>query len=71
MALRLFLSYWLGGQRVLDFMARQHPDQTVLLACHGDIGKMIYAAATSTPWRQVLTDFYFGNTDIIGPVDVL
>ena len=51
--------------------ARQHPDQTVLLACHGDIGKMIYAAATSTPWRQVLTDFYFGNTDIIGPVDVL
>lgn len=59
------------GQRVLDFMARQHPDQTVLLACHGDIGKMIYAAATSTPWRQVLTDFYFGNTDIIGPVDVL
>ncbi len=59
------------GQRVLDFMAHQHPDQTVLLACHGDIGKMIYAAATSTPWRQVLTDFYFGNTDIIGPVDVL
>ena len=58
------------GQRVLDFMAHQHPDQTVLLACHGDIGKMIYAAATSTPWRQVLTDFYFGNTDIIGPVDV-
>ena len=58
------------GQRVLDFMARQHPDQTVLLACHGDIGKMIYAAATGTPWRQVLTDFYFGNTDIIGPVDV-
>lgn len=56
------------GQRVLDFMTRQHPDQTVLLACHGDIGKMIYAAATSTPWRQVLTDFYFGNTDIIGPV---
>ena len=54
-----------------ETLARQHPDQTVLLACHGDIGKMIYAAATSTPWRQVLTDFYFGNTDIIGPVDVL
>ena len=46
-------------------------EEIVLLACHGDIGKMIYAAATSTPWRQVLTDFYFGNTDIIGPVDVL
>ncbi len=58
------------GWRVLDFMARQHPDQMVLLACHGDIGKMMYAAATNTPWRQVLTDFYFGNTDIIGPVNV-
>ena len=30
--------------------------------------KMIYAAATNTPWRRVLTDSYFGNTDIIGPV---
>ncbi len=29
---------------------------------------MIYAAATNTPWRRVLTDSYFGNTDIIGPM---
>ena len=58
------------GQRVLELMACQHPGQTVLLVCHGDIGKMIYAAATNTPWRQVLTDFYFGNTDIIGPVNI-
>ncbi len=56
------------GQRVLDSMACRRPDQTVLLVCHGDIGKMIYAAATNTPWRRVLTDSYFGNTDIIGPV---
>ena len=56
------------GQRVLGSMACRHPDQTVLLVCHGDIGKMIYAAATNTPWRRVLTDSYFGNTDIIGPV---
>ena len=58
------------GQRVLELMACQHPGQTVLLVCHGDIGKMIYAAATNTPWRRVLTDFYFGNTDIIGPVEI-
>ncbi|WLD46641.1 histidine phosphatase family protein [Candidatus Nanosynbacter lyticus] len=56
------------GQWVLDSMACRHPDQTVLLVCHGDIGKMIYAAATNMPWRRVLTDFYFGNTDIVGPV---
>ena len=58
------------GQRVLDSMACRHPDQTVLLVCHGDIGKMIYAAVTNMPWRRVLTDFYFGNTDIIGPVNI-
>ena len=58
------------GRRVLEFMACQHSGQTVLLVCHGDIGKMIYAAATNTPWRRVLTDFYFGNTDIIGPVNI-
>ena len=56
------------GQWVLDSMACRYPDQTVLLVCHGDIGKMIYAAATNMPWRRVLTDFYFGNTDIVGPV---
>lgn len=58
------------AHRLCDDMTRQHPDQTMLLVCHGDIGKMIYAAATNTPWRKVLTGFHFDNTDIIGPVKV-
>lgn len=58
------------GQRILDFMKASHPDQTVLLVCHGDIGKMIYAAASGMPWQQALTEFYFSNTDIIGPLEL-
>lgn len=58
------------GQRVCDEMARCHPGQAVLLVCHGDIGKMIYAAATKTPWREVLMAFHFDNTDIIGPLQI-
>ena len=37
----------------------------VLLVCHGDIGKMIYAAATGHDWRDVLRDFHFGNGELI------
>ncbi len=39
--------------------------ERVLLVTHGDIGKMIYAAYYNLPWRQVLTDFHFGNTDLL------
>lgn len=56
------------GRDVLDFMRANHSDQTILLVCHGDIGKMIYAAASGMSWRQTLTEFYFGNIDVIGPL---
>jgi broad specificity phosphatase PhoE len=53
------------GQNVLDDIRRQHIGQKVLLVCHGDIGKMIYAAATDKPWQDVLVNFHFGNGDLI------
>jgi hypothetical protein len=37
----------------------------VLLVCHGDIGKMTYAAATGNRWLNTLTDFHFGNGELI------
>lgn len=58
------------GRRVCNDIVQRHPRQTVLLVCHGDIGKMIYAAATKTPWQQALTEFHFDNTDIIGPLEL-
>ncbi len=56
------------GCDVLDFVRANHPDQTILLVCHGDIGKMIYAAASGVSWSRTLTEFYFDNTDMIGPL---
>lgn len=53
------------GQKVLDDVRAKHADGRVLLVCHGDIGKMIYTAATGKNWRDVLVDFHFGNGDLI------
>lgn len=55
----------LRGQKVLDFVRSKHKSGKVLLVCHGDIGKMIYCAATRKNWRDVLVDFHFGNGDLI------
>lgn len=53
------------GQVILDHIRTQHRSGKVLLVCHGDIGKMIYCAATGKDWRDVLVDFHFGNGDLI------
>jgi broad specificity phosphatase PhoE len=53
------------GQVILDKIRRRHAKGKVLLVCHGDIGKMIYCAATRGNWRDVLIDFHFGNGDLI------
>ena len=53
------------GQRVLDIVRAKHIGGKVLLVCHGDLGKMIYAAATDMPWKDVLTSFHFGNAELI------
>lgn len=53
------------GNRVLAIIRQLLSTGNVLLVCHGDIGKMIYAAATGKDWKEVLTDFHFGNGDLI------
>lgn len=53
------------GRAVIDEMRARHPDGKVLLVCHDNIGKMIYAAATGKSWRDVLKDFHFGNGELI------
>ena len=53
------------GREVLDDMRRRHEGQKVLLVCHDNIGKMIYAAATGKNWREVLSGFHFGNGELI------
>lgn len=53
------------GQRILDTVRAKHVGGKVLLVCHGDIGKMIYAAATGKDWQDVLMEFHFGNGELI------
>ncbi|MCL2869845.1 histidine phosphatase family protein [Candidatus Saccharibacteria bacterium] len=55
------------GRKVLSEIDQQNLVGNILLVCHGDIGQMIYAAATGKPWREVLTEFRFGNGDLIEP----
>jgi probable phosphoglycerate mutase len=53
------------GHEVLEKVRAKHIGGKVLLVCHGDLGKMVYAAATDTPWRNVLLGFHFGNGELI------
>lgn len=53
------------GHRVLQKVKSDQTEGSALLVCHGDIGKMIYAAATGQDWVGVLKDFHFGNCDLI------
>ncbi len=50
------------GKKVLEYFKGQ---DNILLVTHGDIGKMIYAAFYNLPWREVLSDFHFGNTELL------
>lgn len=53
------------GHDILREVHHRQQSGRALLVCHGDIGKMTYAAATGRPWREVLTDFHFGNGELI------
>jgi len=53
------------GHKVLTQVRELQQQGTALLVCHGDIGKMVYAAATGKNWQDVLVGFHFGNGDLI------
>ena len=53
------------GYKVLERVRELQRSGNALLVCHGDLGKMVYAAATGRQWQDVLTNFHFGNCDLI------
>ena len=53
------------AQSLLVELEKKHDDEVLLLVTHGDIGKMIYAAYYELPWREVLTQFHFGNSELL------
>jgi probable phosphoglycerate mutase len=53
------------GAAVLADLQARHPFGTILLVTHGDLGKMIYAAFYKLSWEQVMTQFHFGNSELL------
>lgn len=53
------------AKRALYLVTKKHKNGNILLVTHGDIGKMLYAAFYNIDWRQALTYFDFGNTELI------
>lgn len=51
--------------RLLADVQKRHTSGSVLLVTHGDFGKMIYAQYYNLPWRDVLTQFHFGNSELL------
>ena len=39
--------------------------ENILLVLHGDIGKMIYTAFYGLDWKEILTQFHFGNSEVL------
>ena len=53
------------AKNLLSQIKDKHETGSIMLASHGDFGKMIYAAYYDLPWQEVLTDFHFGNTELV------
>ena len=53
------------GGLLLDKISKNHSSGNVLLVCHGDIGKMIYAKYYNLDWQTTLTQFEFRNCDLL------
>lgn len=50
---------------LLEKINNNHTSGNVLLVCHGDIGKMVYAKYYNLNWESVLVQFHFGNCDLL------
>jgi broad specificity phosphatase PhoE len=53
------------AKMLLDKIYSLHEDGNILLVTHGDIGKMIYTKYYGLDWKSVLTQFHFGNCDLL------
>jgi len=53
------------ARNLLNILRNDHPEETLLLVTHGDIGKMLYAAFYHLEWQEVLSSFHFGNSELL------
>ncbi len=60
-----FPNLMVRGKVLLNKICAKHTSGNILLVTHGDIGKMIYAEYYKLDWEKVLTQFHFGNCDLL------
>ena len=53
------------AHKALDYLTRKNKEKNILLATHGDFGKMLYAAYYNLDRKSVLMDFHFGNSEAL------
>lgn len=53
------------AENLLAKLAEDGDMNNVLLVTHGDIGKMVYAAFYGIDWKDALTQFHFGNSEVL------
>jgi len=53
------------GKRLISHIQEKYQSGNILLVTHGDMGKMIYAAYYNLPWKDVLLQFHFGNSELL------
>ena len=53
------------AQMTLHKIHQKHIAGNILLVAHGDIGMMLFAAFHKTPWKEALTHFHFGNSELL------
>jgi len=50
---------------LLKIIPGKHQNQSILVVTHGDFGKMLYAAFYGLEWKEVLSAFHFGNSELL------
>lgn len=53
------------AQRILNWLSENCFDKNILLVTHGDIGKMLYTKFYELDWKDILTQFHFGNSEVL------
>lgn len=53
------------ARELLAWLKESNHNGNILLVSHGDIGKMIYTAFYNLDWKETLTQFHFGNSDVL------
>jgi probable phosphoglycerate mutase len=60
-----FPQLMIRAHQILEKVKTNHQDGNILLVTSGDIGKMIYASYYNLYWKEVLTMFHFGNSELL------